>query len=183
METGRIVKTFLSRSGRSVTVRYPTINDVDALTSYINALSQEDTFIEIHNEVVTREKEVVYLEEMLGKIEKKQAIQLLAYSDEVLIGNCVVERGKYRKPHSGVLGISIASSVRQEGIGTILLETLIGEVKTKLGLTLVTLSCYANNPRALHVYEKLGFQIVGTIPGAIAFHGEFVGEVMLYKTL
>jgi len=183
MEAGRVVKTFTSKKGHEVVIRYPRWEDLDDLTTYINELSQEDTFIEFSKEAVTKESEARYLSSNFCAIEKGDMIQLFLFVDRKFAGNCAVTRGIRRRAHVGEIGIAVSKNFREEGIGTVFLETLIEEIKKMKGITVLTLTCYENNPRALHVYEKLGFQKVGVVPGAIAFHGEFVGEVMMYKTL
>ena len=182
METGMIVKTVRSNKGHDVVIRYPKWEDVDALTEYINELSQEDTFITVHHEVMTKENEMHYLADNFCKMEKGDMIQLFAFVEGVFAANCSIERGTRRMKHVGTVAIAIQKAYREEGIGTVLLETLIAQAK-KLPLALLTLSCYETNDRALHVYEKVGFQKAGMIPGAIDLHGHKQGEIFMYLPL
>lgn len=182
METGKIIKTFQSKKGHEVMIRYPKWEDVDALTEYINELSKEDTFIRVHHEVMTKEDEMRYLADNFCKMEKGNMIQLFAFVDGVFAANCSIERGTRRMTHVGTVAIAIRKAYREEGIGTVLLETLIAEAK-KLPFELLTLTCYEENIRALHVYEKVGFQKGGMIPGAVDFHGKKQGEVFMYLPL
>ncbi len=181
MELGRIVKTFKSKKGNDVVIRYPCTDDLEAMMSFVNGLVEEETFLMI-NKKVTKKEEVKYLSESLKKIKEGKKIQLVVLVNGVYAGNCEIRRREKRQTHVGEIGIAIAKSFREEGIGSELMSALIEEGK-KLGLRLLVLGCFENNPRALHVYEKLGFKRVGVVPGIFHYKGEYVGEVMFYLPL
>ena len=61
-------------------------------------------------------------------------------------------------------------------------ETLIAEGK-KLGLRLLTLTCFSDNKSAIGLYEKFGFVRVGTIPHSYHYKGSYHGETIMYKEL
>lgn len=67
-------------------------------------------------------------------------------------------------------------------IGMELMRSLIDEARS-LGLRLLTLSCFENNQRGLHIYETLGFNKVGVIPKAILYKGEYFGEIKMFLPL
>jgi RimJ/RimL family protein N-acetyltransferase len=93
-----------------------------------------------------------------------------------------VVRQKNRQVHVGEVDIAVAKPYREEGIGLILFNIMILEAK-RIGLKLLRLYCYENNPRAIHVYEKIGFHKVGVIPEAILYKGTYVGQVIMYLSL
>ena len=179
MEFGKIIKTFKSKKGNDVVFRYVKKEDLDAMLAYINELICEDTFIERCGEQITREEEQEVLDTLLDQMKKGEKINVVVEVGGKYVGSGEVRKGKHRHAHMAELGISLAKEFREEGIGTELLVTLIDEAK-KMKLRLLTLNCFENNPRALHVYEKLGFKCAGVIPGAVSFKGEFVGEVKMY---
>ena len=80
------------------------------------------------------------------------------------------------------MGIALVRQFRDEGIGTELLKTLISEGRTA-GLRLLTINCFENNDRALHVYEALGFIQAGVIPGEVSYKGKYYGEIKMYLPL
>jgi GNAT superfamily N-acetyltransferase len=57
------------------------------------------------------------------------------------------------------LAIGIVATDRGRGVGTLLLDALIGEAR-RIGLPALSLSVDAENPAATH-YERLGFVTVG----------------------
>jgi RimJ/RimL family protein N-acetyltransferase len=182
MESKKFLKTFTSKKGHIIVFRYVQREDLDDMLDYINGLITEDTYIEKSGNLVTHDEEEEVLTKMLARMSLGEFVNVVALVDGKYAGSGDVRRGKLRHSHVANLGISIAKEYRDEGIGTELLKTLIDEGK-KLGLRLLTLNCYENNERALHVYESLGFKKAGVYPGAISFKGEYIGEVHMYLSL
>lgn len=182
MEFGQVLKTFTSKKGNQIIFRYPKEDDLDAMLTYINELIREDTFIEMSGEELTLEEEKKFLDELLRDIKTDMRRHVVVEVNGQYAGNGEVRRQTYRKRHEGQLGISLAKAVREEGIGTELMSALIDEGR-KLSLRLLTLSVFENNPRAIHLYKKFGFRTAGVIPGAIAYQGEYVGEIKMHLLL
>jgi len=179
MKRIHIVGQFASKKGHTVVVRYPQQEDADGMLVFANDLSREDTFVQLSGEILTREEEKEYLKNTLAAIRKNQKIQLVATIDGIVAANCGIDIDKMRKKHVGTIHISVAKPFREEGIGRKLLEILIDESRKK-GLRLLTLTCLENNNRAVHLYESMGFQKSGIIPGAILYHGSYIGEVQMF---
>ncbi len=173
---------FKSKKGNDVVFRYPTMEDLDAVLDFANRLIDEDTFIELSGRHKSRDEQKKWLSDILEQIKKGEKVHIAVSVNGVYAGNGEVRIGKLRKQHVGELGIVLAKEFRDEGIGTVLLKTLLDEART-MGLTLVTLNCFENNTRACHVYEKLGFQRAGVIPNAIKWKDGYVGEVKFYLPL
>ena len=64
-----------------------------------------------------------------------------------------------------------------------MMKITLAEGKKLPSLQMVTLGVYANNPRAIHLYKKLGFKNYGTVPKAIHHKGKYVDEILMYKNL
>ena len=182
MKFGKILKTFQSKKGNAIVFRYPKKSDLDNMLSFVNNLIEEDTFVEISGIKLTREEEIKHLEETVKDIEKGRKIHVVAEVNGKYAGNGVLRIGTLRHSHVAEIGISLVPPFRDEGIGTALMQTLINEAKTA-GLRLLTLNCFENNDRALHVYRNLGFIKVGVIPGEVAFKGTYLGEIKMYLSL
>jgi RimJ/RimL family protein N-acetyltransferase len=119
---------------------------------------------------------------MILQVQQDRMSHIEVIINNQFAGNGRVSVGSLRHSHVGSMGLSLLPQYRDEGIGSILIKSLIDEAK-KLNLRLLELSCFENNPRALHVYEKVGFKRSGVIPGALSYKGTYIGEVMLYKPL
>ncbi len=179
MKPGKIVHTFITKKGNKCIIRYPKWEDLDLFLRFANRLSEEDTFVLLSGERISRDREITFLSDILSAIERKKKIHLIAEIDGKLAASCGIDIADRRKKHVGDIHISTDRDFREEGIGTILMKTLIKEAK-RMKLHLLTLTCVETNSRARHVYEKVGFILSGTVPGAIQYRGSYVGEVTYY---
>lgn len=182
MKQGEIIKSFTSKKGNIVEFRYPSQDEFAPLNKFACDLAAEDTYIELSGPPPSEEEEKKWFAQMIKDVSNGDAIYVHAYVNNRFIGNGRVLKGKYRHSHVGHMGISLVPEYREEGIGTELMKALIALAPT-FGMRMLELSCYENNPRALHVYEKLGFKTLGIMPGAVAWKGGYVGEVKMYLPL
>ncbi len=178
----KIVYQGKTKKGNHIIIRYPNKDDARAMCNYINTLSKEQTFIRFQGEEVSLENETKYLNSQLEKIEKKQAVQLLVFFGNQLIGISGIDMKDKTESHEGSFGISIAKEFRGEGIGKKLMELVIEEAKNNLSqLKIITLGVFGNNPLASAIYKKFGFKEFGTLPEGILHKGEYINHVYMYK--
>ena len=181
------LKKIVTEKRKEVVIRYPTLDDVIEMTGYINTLSREDTYITFSGEQITIDSEREYIGDLLKRIEKGDAVNLVCIVDGKLVGIAGVERkiaARRRGGHIGIFGISIKKEFRGDGMGYELSATVIDEAKKRMaGLRIITLSVYKPNEIAYTLYRKLGFVEYGTLPQGILFHGEYVDEVEMYLKL
>ena len=84
--------------------------------------------------------------------------------------------------HVGGIGIVIKQGYRDVGIGTEIMHTQI-DLARKMGLKVLTLTAFASNKRAIHVYEKVGFVQTGRIPRKHFKDGKYVDEAIMTNLL
>jgi RimJ/RimL family protein N-acetyltransferase len=68
----------------------------------------------------------------------------------------------------------VGAAGRGRGLGTEATRLVVEHALTTMGLHRVTLEVYDFNPRARHVYEKVGFQHEGTGREALLFDGGWI---------
>ena len=68
--------------------------------------------------------------------------------------------------HSGQFGMSVRREHRGAGIGTKLIASLLGWA-SEHEVTRIELEVFSNNPRAVRLYERLGFEHEGCRVGAV----------------
>lgn len=182
MELGKVYKRFKSKKGNEVILRTPKWEDLDQCLEFVNKISAEDTFVSFSGEKITREEEIDWLANAVKAMEKEETLYLWAFINDKLVGTSEIGKGKHRNrnKHVGYLGIMIDEDCREEGIGTEMLNTLIEEAKN-FQMKVLVISAFANNSRAIHTYEKVGFKHCGRIPKSILYKNEHIDEVVLFR--
>ncbi len=79
----------------------------------------------------------------------------------------------------GVLGIIVKKKYRDLGIGRQLIEMAILESKKLNDKEKIILSCFSNNYRALQLYKKIGFKIVGVRKKQFFMDSNYYDEVLM----
>lgn len=69
-----------------------------------------------------------------------------------------------RMQHRSQLGISILKAYWNLGLGTAIMEELLTFARSSKQLEIIELEVITENFAAIHLYEKFGFQIIGTYP-------------------
>jgi ribosomal protein S18 acetylase RimI-like enzyme len=179
---GKIVYTGTTLAGKPYVIRYPQAGDAQMMTDYINILSREHTFIRFQGEKITFRHENKYLNDQLKKIAKHKVVQLLIISSQRIAGITEIGLKDKTESHEGRLGITLAEEFRDQGIGKILMASILREAQENLpGLRHVTLEVFANNPRAQHLYQKFGFQEFGRLPEGVLHNGKYIDLLFMVK--
>ena len=106
--------------------------------------------------------------------ERPMAIEILSGDEWVHIGNLGLFDidGRTR---SAEVGISIGEKVYwDQGYGTLAMQLLLKHGFNTLNLNRIALRVFANNPRAIRCYEKVGFVHEGRLRQAHFHEGEYV---------
>lgn len=173
-----------TKSGKDLTIRYPLITDAEQLTEYINKLSLEQTFIRFQGEQQTVDQERDWIQSFISKIQNSLGMSLYALIDNQIIGVCDINMRGSIESHIGVFGLTVAQGFRNEGIGALLLKTMLKQAHTTIPqLKIVELSVFANNPAAINLYEKYGFKEFGRLPNGILHRGEYIDHIYMFKEL
>jgi len=181
MKSGKTIRSFNAKDRRKVILRTPKWEDLDDFLELINSLVDERADI-LRTERVSREEEIDFLSRVLSRLEKDEMFYLIAEVDgKVVAVSEISKRSGYEK-HVGVIGIAIRNGFRDSGIGTEMMKTLLEQAQ-KMGLKVLTLTAFATNKRAIHVYEKVGFVQTGAIPKKHFKEGKYIDEIILTKLL
>jgi RimJ/RimL family protein N-acetyltransferase len=181
MKSGEVVLRFSAEDKRKVILRTPKWEDLDDFLELINSLVAERADI-IRAESVSREEEIDFLARVLSRLEKDELFFLVAEVDGKVVASSEIDRRSGYEEHVGVIGIAIKSDFRDLGIGTEMMKALIKQAR-KWGLKVLTLTAFASNNRAIHVYERVGFVQTGRVPKKIFKEGKYVDEIVMTKLL
>ena len=181
MKTGQVFRVFSLKGGRKAVLRTPRWEDLDDLFELINSLVDEGAEI-IRDEKVSRDEEIDWLSGLLARLEKDKTFFLVAEIDGRVAASSDINPQKGYEGHVGVVGIVVKQGFRDSGIGTAMMHVLIEQAK-RMGLKVLTLSAFASNKRAIHVYEKVGFVQGGLIPRKHLKDGKYIDGTVMTKLL
>ncbi len=169
-------------TNKQVVLRHPKLSDAEEMQKYINTLSSEQTFIRFQGEQLTLKQEEEWISGILDKFEKKTGVTLFAIVDNQIAGVCDINMLGLVENHIGLFGLTINKNFRNEKIGQLLTEKVLELATSHMPqMKIVTLSVFANNPAAIHVYKKFGFVEYGNLPDGILHRGEYVDHIYMYK--
>jgi len=113
---------------------------------------------------------------VLGMIENAHP-QFVAVADGDVVGWCDIRRhDRPSHAHRGTLGMGIIPGYRDQGLGTRLITTTL-EAARELGLHRIELDVHADNPRAVALYEKVGFVREGVSRDAVRIDGRYIDSI------
>ena len=94
-------------------------------------------------------------------------LQLAAVVGGRVIGLAGLHQGQPspRRRHAASLGITIASEAQGRGVGHALMRALLAHADDWAGLLRIELTVYADNARAIALYERHGFVKEGVLRG------------------
>ena len=87
--------------------------------------------------------------------------RLVAVIDGKVIGCLGLERFEGRRSHAGQFGVAVHDAYVGRGAGTALLAAALDLADNWLNLKRVELSVYADNTRAIALYQRFGFEREG----------------------
>lgn len=171
-----------TKTGKTISFRYLTIDDVEILKNYINKISAEKSFILLQGKQKTLEEEKKWVDSAVKEINNKTAVFILAFIENKLVGLSDIQTAYEAKLHVGSFGITVAKDCRGEGIGKILMKLVIKEsIKNIKKLKIITLECFAINLAGIGLYKKLGFKEYGCLPNGLKRRGKFSDAILMYK--
>lgn len=108
------------------------------------------------------------------------SVFLLAVAGDQIIGELSLRGGQRRAlRHAAFLGMSVHEAWRGRGVGSALMAAAIEWARAGGVLTRIELFVYAGNARAIHLYEKAGFQVEGKRRRAIYQNGEYIDDLVM----
>lgn len=103
-------------------------------------------------------------------------LQLLAFDGAQLVGSAGLHAAgpQARRRHAMSLGMSVLPQAQGQGVATTLLKALLCQADDWLGVLRVELTVFADNHRAIRLYERFGFEHEGRMRGYALRGGRYV---------
>lgn len=151
------------KNGQEVIVREASKEDAKQIIAFYNVVGGESDFLSFgKNEFI---KNLIDYEEYLETTKAQDnSIILLTEIDDKIIGIASINSSaKSRYKHVGEFGIVIVHDYCHLGLGNQILDYLITWSKSNGTTKKISLVTSQNNYNAIELYEKVGFQIEGTL--------------------
>ncbi|WP_411168243.1 GNAT family N-acetyltransferase [Clostridium sp. MB05] len=150
----------------------------------INALRRMpgvfENILGIPSERVKRNED--FIVNMDGNQHQFVAITKNKNGEEQIIGSAgLTINANPRTRHSGSIGIMIHKDYQNMGVGTALMEALLDVADNWLMLIRVELTVFEDNKRAIHLYEKFGFEKEGLKRLASIRNGKYENEYLMAR--
>lgn len=164
-------------------LRSPTENDAAAMIEYLRTVCTETHFLtrEPEEAVIPLEKEQRILRSI---VDSPNDLMIACEMDGKIVGNCNLNcYSKKRMRHRACVGVAICKAYWGLGIGTFLFNELI-RIARELEIKQLELEVIEGNERAIHLYERFGFTVVGEKPNAFCLKdGTMLKELCMIKVL
>lgn len=130
-----------------------------------------------------RQMTVQEMQTFVEKMPKLTSSAFIVANNPDVIGYMMIKGERLmRTSHRASIAIGVHSKSRGQGVGQALITYAIEWAKQK-GLHRLELTVIAHNERAIHLYEKLGFEVEGVKRDALYIDGAFVDELYMSKLL
>ncbi len=169
------------KNDQSVLLRIARTEDATELRQTIQTYLQSSPHIPLTPEEFTPsvEEEVAWIRQFL---DQENSLLLVAEKDDRIIGNIdLTGNQRLRMRHTGMIGMGICEAYRNTGLGTHLIRQMIQWAEENPILEILWLEVYRTNLPGRRLYERAGFQEVGTIPGFFKNESTYSDKVIMSR--
>jgi RimJ/RimL family protein N-acetyltransferase len=168
------------KNGKRIILRHLKKTDKDGVWKNFNEVLEEGIYLPVFTPVISEiEKDSWY-----ENIKREKELCIVAEIPDLktpfnLIGQCEISNLEWEAgAHVARLGIIVAKKYRDMGVGFNLIDVAIRESKKLNNKEKIILTCFSTNDRAIHLYKKLGFQVVGVRKKQFYMNSTYYDEIM-----
>jgi ribosomal protein S18 acetylase RimI-like enzyme len=151
------------KNGKEILLRHLKKSDIEGVWANFNEVLKEGGYLPVLTPVKSEFEKKSWYE----TIKKDHEVCIVALDPEIkspfnVLGQCEISNTEWEAgTHVGMLGIIVKESYRDLGIGYHLIEMAIKASKKLNNKEKLVLSCFSTNKRAIHLYKKFGFKVIG----------------------
>lgn len=150
--------TYTYLSGKKVYLRQIEEKDLSQLVAFDN----EENIRILGDDDIPYPTSIKNLESFLNANELGKNFAICKVNEDTLIGSIAVYSVNYQNSNCEI-GITISKDFQGNGFGREAMEILIHFIFMYLPMNKIKLQVFAFNPKAIHLYESLGFKHEGTL--------------------
>ncbi len=134
--------------------------DAEKIIKYLKIIGTETDNLTFDGDIsITVEQEREYLNMAYNS---SRSLYLIAVENDEVIGCASLDTSlRERLKHRGSLGVSVQKKAWGKHIGSRLMEELLKFAKDTAGLEIIMLEVRSGNERAINLYKKFGFEVMG----------------------
>lgn len=174
---------FTLKDGRKAVLRNPREEDIAGVLEYLSVSAGETVFLMNYPEECSKYTPEGEKELFAQKNASDKEVMLLCLVEGKVAGSCVINfETRVKTKHRASVAIALLSQYWNQGIGTRMFQELIRLAEEREDVLQMELEFIEGNTRARHLYEKMGFRIVGVRPNAIRLKdGTLLSEYMMVR--
>lgn len=159
----------------TITIRHSRPDDYDAIAEIYE-----------NEDVIGQTSQIPYLDAQFWRdfyrSHGSQGVELVAIVDTLLVGHLgIVMNERPRRKHAAWFGIAVHAQHHGQGVGRALMEKMIHLADNWLNLGKLELSVFADNPRAVALYEQCGFVHEGRARCDTFKNGKYVDTLRMAR--
>ncbi len=156
----------------NIIIERATAKDAAAMIEYLKQIGGETDNLTFGSEglPITLEAEEAYIKQMENSCND---IMLVAKVNGKIVGDASLSRLPRRMSHRGDLGVAVVKEYWNQGIGSQLMSKILDFAKEN-SFEIIDLQVRSDNLRAIHLYERYGFQKIGIHPAFFKINNEYV---------
>lgn len=165
----------------NITVKKASGEDAAAMLEYLKQIGGETENLTFGAEglLLTPEDEADFIAHAANS---RDEVMLVAKNGDRIVGDASLTRLPRRMKHRGDLGIAVIKEYWNKGVGSMLLSAVI-EFARENRFKIIDLQVRSDNAAAIHLYEKFGFERIGTHPSFFNIDGDDVPFDYMYLRL
>ncbi len=164
-----------------ITIRNVRVEDAQNLINYCNQVGGESDNLSFGKDqsALTLQEE----EEHISSLDDNNIYLIAVYENQIVGAASINSISKVRLKHNGTIGISILKKYCSNGLGTMMIEQLINQVRARSQITNLYLEVRADNDLAIKLYTKFGFKQVGVLPNNFKINNQYFDINIMYRSL
>lgn len=165
--------SYSSRMNPSIFFRDATPADALSMIDYLNEVAAETVNLSFgpgeFRKTIEEEEAIIR-----DHLDSDNQFFLIAEDQGRIIGHITISANqKTKMRHIGDVGISIRKDYWRQGIGEALMQQAIDWAKGSISIRKLNLNVLVTNKGAVALYEKVGFEIEGTLRRDMYLNGSF----------
>ncbi|MDC7229587.1 MAG: GNAT family N-acetyltransferase [Sphaerochaetaceae bacterium] len=160
-------------------MRSLTPTDAPRAVNYMKAMYIDSPYLARYGDEwnISIDDEATFLE---NAARSQNKLMLGGFIDDELVALCDFSPLglAYKMAHRCQIGISVAANQQGNGIGSLLMKTLLDAARLA-GYEQMELEVVASNTRAVHLYNHFGFREMGRIPRGFHYREGYYEDLLL----